>query len=150
MRHFILTALLMAVALPGMTQDRDTETQITQALDQFLHGASVNDAQVHENFWAEELVYTSSSGERFGKEQLMNGVTQGTTIEADEVSVWYSAEDVQMNPVGDAVILSFTLVATPANDAQSATARFLNTGVMVERDGRWQALSWNATRKADD
>ncbi|MDT8321430.1 MAG: hypothetical protein RQ826_12975, partial [Xanthomonadales bacterium] len=34
-------------------------------------GASVNDVEMHARFWAEDLVYTSSAGERRGKSEIM-------------------------------------------------------------------------------
>ncbi|RUO23933.1 nuclear transport factor 2 family protein [Aliidiomarina minuta] len=148
MTRFLLIISLLFLSLQSAANEAELKTEIEQTLEEFLYAASVNDAQVHDNFWAEELVYTSSSGERFGKNRLMGGVNQGNTIEADEVSAWYSAEDIQINPVGEVVILNFTLVSTPANETQGDVNRFLNTGVMIQRDGRWQALNWNATHKA--
>ena len=46
---------------------------LKKRLDEFLHGASRGDADVHESFWAEELVYTSSSGTRTDKGSIVEG-----------------------------------------------------------------------------
>lgn len=148
MNRFLLIALLMLVALPGMAQDSAVKAEIQQTLERFLHGASINDAEIHQSFWAEELVYTSSSGQRFGKTSLMAGTQQSETLSEDEVTAWYSAEDLQVQQVGEVVIINFTLVSEPT--AEGDIQRFLNTGVMIQRDQRWQAINWNATRKADD
>lgn len=150
MTRFLLITLLLFLSFQSSANETALKTEIEQTLKQFLYGASVNDAQIHDNFWPEELVYTSSGGERFGKDSLMSGVNQGSPLKADDVSVWYSAEDIQINALGEIVILNFTLVATPVDGAEAHTARFLNTGVMVQRSGRWQALNWNATHRAED
>ncbi|MCO4322129.1 hypothetical protein [Aliidiomarina quisquiliarum] len=47
-----------------------------------------------------------------------------------------------MKVFGEVVIVNFTL--TSATEGM-VTDRFYNTGVFVHRDGRWQAINWNAT-----
>ncbi|MGH9902936.1 MAG: hypothetical protein ACRD68_14105, partial [Pyrinomonadaceae bacterium] len=44
--------------------------ELTRLLKEFLAGASRNDASVHDRFWAEDLIYTGSSGRRVGKADL--------------------------------------------------------------------------------
>lgn len=127
----------------------DVEPEVAKTLERFLYGASVNDAAIHDDFWAEELVYTSSSGHRFGKSDLMEGVRENGEIDEAEVEIWYDAEDVTTANVGDTVILNFTLVARPSEGNEAPVQRFLNSGVLVQKEGRWQALNWQATRAAE-
>jgi hypothetical protein len=40
---------------------------LKQLLKEFLDGAGRNDLAVHERFWADELIYTRSAGQRLSK-----------------------------------------------------------------------------------
>jgi hypothetical protein len=145
-------SLLWVVTSVALAHDHENEVkaEVAQTLEQFLYGASVNDASIHDDFWAEELVYTSSSGHRFGKPDLMQGVRESGEIDEAEVEIWYGAEGVETHAVGETVVLTFTLVATPAEgNNETPVQRFFNSGVLVNQDGRWQAVNWHATRVAD-
>src|SRR4051812_135285 len=48
--------------------------ELTQLLKDFLAGASRNDIAVHEQFWADDVIYTSSSGKRRGKADILSDV----------------------------------------------------------------------------
>lgn len=146
-RTFCIGALwIFASAALAHDHQTATEAGVTQTLERFLHGASVNDATIHDEFWAEELTYTSSSGHRFGKAELMQGVHESGPVDEADVDAWYSAEAISVKEVDSTVVLNFTLVATPAEGSDASVQRFLNSGVLVRRDGRWQAINWHATR----
>lgn len=150
----ICMSLSLMWMLPGQALADDhsgaVEHEVTQTLERFLYGASVNDAAIHDSFWAEDLVYTSSSGHRFGKPDLMEGVHESGEIEEADVEIWYEAEDIATKTVGETVILTFTLVAMPAAGNDEPVQRFFNSGVLVQMDDRWQALNWHATAAATD
>ena len=61
--------LLILLSSPVMAQDDVAE--LTAMLEHFLANADSRD--VHEDFWADDLVYSSSSGLRFGKADIMQG-----------------------------------------------------------------------------
>ena len=61
----ILPITLLLTLLCGPAFAADDDAQLRLLLNEFLAGASVNDVAMHERFWAEDLVYTSSGGERF-------------------------------------------------------------------------------------
>src|SRR5437588_8371668 len=48
--------------------------ELTGLLKEFLAGAGRNDVAMHERFWADELIYTSSSGQRIGKADILRDV----------------------------------------------------------------------------
>lgn len=84
----LLVVVLCLAPAAGRTEVLGSITEgqrLPSRLDAFLAGAAVNDAAVHEAFWAEELVYTSSSGTRFGKTQLMSGVHEGGPVSEEDV-----------------------------------------------------------------
>ena len=58
----LVLALLLAPA-PEVTQASDVAA-LRELLDQFLAGASRDDAATHQRFWAEDLIYTRSAGVR--------------------------------------------------------------------------------------
>src|SRR5436853_7879627 len=72
--------------------------ELTGLLKEFLAGAGRNDIAVHERFWADELVYTSSSGQRIGKADILRelrGEAASTPKPEDPVTT-YSAEDIRI------------------------------------------------------
>jgi hypothetical protein len=141
MRAIFITLLL----LMSSTAYADDRAELTALLAEFLDGATRNDPAVHDKYWAEELIYTSSAGRRFGKAELMQGVTSRGELPAAEISTRYSSEDLQILQYGDTAVVAFTLVGTSAQE----TLRFLNSGTFVKRNGKWQAVNWQATRKLD-
>jgi hypothetical protein len=140
------TSLLLATLLltPGLAL-ADDKTDLTALLAEFLDGATRNDAAIHNKYWADELIYTSSGGTRFGKAELMQSVTSRGMLKADEIDTVYSSEDVRIMQYGDTAVVAFVLVGRSGVD----TKRYLNSGTFVKRDGQWQAVNWQATIKAE-
>ena len=133
----LLSALVLPTAVPAAADD---QAALARLLDRFLEGASVNDADMHDRFWAEDLIYTSSSGRRFGKTELMAGV------DAVEAGPAYSAADVTIRVFDETAVVTFRLVA---RDAGEVMGEYFNTGVFRKRAGVWKAVTWQATRMGD-
>jgi ketosteroid isomerase-like protein len=150
-RILILTSLFMlTLAVSGWAQHSADEEELIRLLTEFLQGASVNDASVHDRFWADDLVYTSSSGERFGKTHIMRNLETAPQYEAEdeEPPVIFHAEDIDVRLFGDAAVVAFRLVATSGDEDEGEveTANYFNTGTFIKREGKWQAVAWQATR----
>ncbi len=135
-----LTALLLTPALALA----DDTARLTALLSEFLDGATRNAPAIHEQFWADELIYTSSSGKRFGKAELMQSVNSRGELKPDEITMRYSSEDVQILQYGDTAVVAFTLVGQSGTE----TLCFLNSGTFVRKNGQWQAVNWQATKIA--
>jgi hypothetical protein len=120
---------------------------LTKLLNDFLAGASRNDVALHDRFWAEDLIYTGSSGKRIGKADIMRDVRKEADApqESDEKST-FSAEDIRIQQYGTTAIVAFRLVGTTSKGGKTETANYLNTGTFLKRDGKWQAVSWQATK----
>ena len=114
---------------------------LTALLHAFLLGASQNDPVVHDRFWSEELVYTSSGGARFGKAEIMAELESA----GDDEPAVYTAEDIRIQQFDDAAVVAFRLVASPLS-ADGMVAEYFNTGTFVKTQGRWQAVAWQATK----
>jgi ketosteroid isomerase-like protein len=136
-----LALILAAAAASAVGDDR---TDLARLLETFLAGASVNDAAVHERFWAEDLVYTSSDGRRFGKADILAGLAESDPEEA-EATPEYSARDIGIRVFGDTAVVTFRLQARQGGEL---VGEYLNTGVFRRLGPGWQAVTWQATRAA--
>ncbi len=118
--------------------------ELTALLKAFLDGASRNDIAVHERFWADELIYTGSSGRRVGKADILRELRAAPSTKPGDPLPVYSAEEVHVQQYGDTAVVTFRLVArTPGH----ADASYYNTGTFVRRQGVWQVIAWQATRR---
>ncbi len=121
--------------------------ELTELLRAFLDGASRNEIAAHERFWADDLVYTSSAGERTNKSEILASLRE--TPETPEEPLNYSAEDIRIRQYDDLAVVAFRLVGTPAGAADKSPLHYLNTGTFLRRDGEWRAVAWQATREAE-
>lgn len=138
-----MAAVLSAQAAPDAAA-------LTQLLKDFLAGASRNDVAMHDRFWAEDLIYTSSSGERRGKAEIMRSVRSAPPPSPGEPNTVYSAEDIRVQQYGDAAVVAFRLVASTERDGKTETMQFLNSGTFLKRSGQWRVVNWQATRTAPE
>lgn len=140
---FAGTCLLFSLSTAAAEDDR---VQLARLLEAFLDGASVNDAAVHDRFWAEDLVYTSSDGRRFGKAEIMASLAQSETAE-DETRAppSYSGRDVAIRVFGNTAVLTFRLVAEQGGEV---VGEYFNSGVFRRHGDAWRAINWQATRAA--
>ncbi|HVR71682.1 MAG TPA: nuclear transport factor 2 family protein [Vicinamibacteria bacterium] len=151
MRRALSVAIVsMAMAAGLRAQAAPDAADLAALLREFLAGASRNDAAVHERFWAADLIYTSSAGRRMGKADVLAGVRSAPAPSPGGPTTTYAAEDVRIQQYGDTAIVAFRLVGTTTKDDTTETTRYLNTGTFLRREGRWQAVSWQATRMPAD
>jgi len=143
----IISSFLLLFLLPEKTVT-DHEL-LKNLLYDFLEGASVNDYDVHNRFWADDLIYTSAAGERIGKQDIMSGLTVGNTDINGNFPQYY-ADEIQINIYGEAAVVAFILVADiPLEPSGNEQILFYNTGTFLKRDGEWRAVAWQATRIPD-
>lgn len=136
----VLVLALVANAAPAAVADDHAELE--RLLHSFLTGANARD--VHETFWAEDLIYTSSSGERFGKAEILAGF-EGTADDAPE-GPNYGAEDVTVRVADNHAVITFRLTADQDGER---IAEYFNTGIFRRTDASWEAFTWQATRIPD-
>jgi hypothetical protein len=141
-----VAVLCLVAAIPVAAQTAPDAAALTGLLEEFLAGASRNDATVHERFWAADLIYTSSAGKRMGKAEILAGLRAAPTASASTPATAYAAQDVHIQQYGDTAIVAFRLVGTTTREGKTEVASYLNTGTFLRRDGQWRAVSWQATR----
>lgn len=118
-------------------------TEVEALLREFL--SKVNEPAMHDRFWADDLVYVGAGGVKRTKAEIMKNVTEEAAkvdpTKKDDGS--YDAEDVKVRQYGDVCVLNFRLVAK----SEGKTSYFRNSGVFVQNNGKWQAVSWQATKE---
>lgn len=150
MKKYFLPFLLLLIftASPINAQTNDDLTILTNLLHEFMEGATVNDPDTHNRFWAEDLIYTSSAGERIRKQDILEGLPS-EPIQPSESDPVYSAEDIEVQLYGNTAIVAFRLVAVINGENEIEVMSFYNTGTFLKRDGKWEVVAWQATRIPD-
>ena len=134
---------------------------ITAQLQEFL--AKNSDREQHNRFWADDLVYTTSGAVVKTKKEIMQSFDEdksaaGKPLPADAkqsagqrpagqqagtVPPTYAAEDIVVRPYGSTAALTFRLVA---HNPDGTVQYYRNSGTFLLRDGRWQVVTWQATK----
>lgn len=139
-----IVTLMLAVGQQAQTAPDAVE--LTKLLKEFLDGASRNDASMHDRFWAEDLIYTGSAGRRISKADIMRDVRSAAPPKSGDPVTTYSAEDVRIQQYGDTAVVAFRLVGTNGRGDRVDVSKYLNSGTFLKRNGKWQAMCWQATR----
>ena len=133
------------IAMLDAVPPSDTaQAELAAMLQYFLKNSSTEEA--HAGFWADDLVYTSSNGTRFGKADIMQGFENddGEATDSDAPQIAYAGEDVNIQVFGTTAVVTFRLVGTPEDG--SAPLEYFNSGTFLKRQGQWRAVSWQATK----
>jgi hypothetical protein len=147
MRKIVSPAILVLLVNCGVfAQAAPDAAELTKLLNEFLAGASRNDAAIHERFWADDLIYTRSAGRRVNKVEVMHDVRSTPPPKSTDPKTVYTAEDIQIQQYGNAAVVAFRLVATTETGGAKHVANLLNSGTFVKRDGKWQVVNWQSTR----
>lgn len=139
-----IAILLLTVSINA--QAAPDAAELSRLLKEFLAGASHNDANIHDRFWADELIYTGSNGRRRGKEEIMKDVRSAPAPKPGDPVTTYSAEEVRINQYGKTAIVAFRLVGATTQNGKTEVTHFLNTGTLLKRKGKWQVVAWQATK----
>ena len=139
-----IAVLMLAFAVHAQTATDAGE--LTRLLKEFLDGASRNDAAIHDRFWAEDLIYTGSSGRRRSKADVMRDVRSAPAPKPGDPTTAFTAEDIRIQQYGDTAIVAFRLVGTTKSAEKTEVGNYLNTGTFLKRNGKWQVVSWQATK----
>ncbi|QSE98860.1 nuclear transport factor 2 family protein [Fulvivirga lutea] len=137
--YFSIFSICLFQTSFGQTDDK---VVLTNLVNEFL--SKVDSKEMHDRFWAEDLIYTSSSGKRFGKETIMSGFSSSEEDSNSEPGPSYSAEDIQVNLLSNEVaIVAFKLVSLTSDGSIS---QYLNSGTFQKKKGLWKVVNWQATK----
>ena len=155
-------ALVLAAGLDGSTRqatsDSPTAHEVTALLQQFLRDVPGNSPATYDNFFADDILYTRSTGAFVTKADIMRGIRGPSSAApsanaappsaAAGTTTTYSAEDIVIHEYGDTAIIAFRLVShiERAGGSPATVANYRNTGVFLRRNGRWQAVASETTK----
>jgi hypothetical protein len=139
--------IVLCMAVFASAHAQDDAAELTSMLKDFL--ANADKRAAHERFWADDLVYSSSSGLRFGKADIMQGFdTADDDASSEPPAVAYSGEEIDVRLYDDMAVVVFKLVGSPSNGSEPLY--YFNTGTFLKRDGVWKVVAWQATKIPTD
>lgn len=101
MKRVLSSAILgLTLTLSLHAQTAPDANTLTKLLQEFLAGASRNDATMHDRFWAEDVIYTGSGGRQRGKADIMRDVRSAPAPKPGDPTTNYTAEDIRIQQYG--------------------------------------------------
>jgi len=122
-------------------EDQATAKQIEQLVRNFLADVPKSDPKVFQEFFADDVIYTRAAGVTVSKADILKNIDVRAT---NEPGATYEADDVTVHPYGNMAVINFRLVQHSGTE----TNYFRNTGTFLKRNGKWQAVAWQATKAA--
>ena len=148
LRVVLTVVALCSVGANAIRTQTGAAQEVTALLREFIAGAGSGDRAIFEKFFADDVIYTRASGVVITKASIMESL--GKPSPASEGKSTYAAEDITVHEYGDTVIVAFRLEGrTEHGDGKVETARYRNTGTFLRRNGRWQAVAWQATKMSE-
>ena len=140
-----LSCIAILLAGPATASDAG---DLEAMLHDFLANSGTEEA--HASFWADDLIYTSSAGLRFGKADIMagfDGSDAGDSSEDESSAIVFTGEEVDIRIHDDIAIVAFKLVGTPTGKSSDGDVLYyFNTGTFMKKDGVWKVIAWQATK----
>jgi ketosteroid isomerase-like protein len=132
-----------AQAVAVSPSDTAVVRQLTQMVRDFLADVPKGDRATFDTFFADDVIYTRSSGVTVDKAEILKniGVRAATQPQAT-----FEADGFTVHAYGDAAVVNFRLVMHDLVNGKPATVYFRNTGSFLKRQGKWQVVAWQATR----
>ncbi len=150
----VLGLLLLPAARPQSSNQASatsaTARELTDMLNQFMRDAGTNNPAGFDRFFADDVIYTRSAGSLTTKADIMKSVSNARPPRPDAITT-FSAEDITIHEYGDTAIVAFRLVSNVEHGAGTppTITTYRNTGTFLRRNGKWQAVAWQATKIPD-
>ena len=144
----VLLALLFSTIAASAQKTSQTADKLKKLLHEFLEAAGRNDRAVFDRFFANDVIYTRSAGVTITKVDIMKGLSE--PVKPDEPRTTYDADEITVHDYGNVAVVNFRLIQQLEKDGKRDTNYFRNTGTFLRRNGRWQAVAWQATRVPGD
>jgi CRP-like cAMP-binding protein len=108
----------------------------------FLANVPKNDPKVFQEFFADDVIYTRATGLTVTKADILKNIDVRATSTPEAT---FEADDFTVHTYGEMAIVNFRLIGHNV-DKDKPTTYFRNTGTFLKRNGKWQAVSWQATK----
>jgi ketosteroid isomerase-like protein len=152
LRMFAVAALLPMMALAqsnaqaskpvAVAQDATTQ-QVTQMVRDFLSNVPKNDPKIFQEFFADDVIYTRAVGVTVAKADILKNIDARA---AADPTANFEADDFTVHPYGEMAVVNFRLIAHNTENGKPTTVYYRNTGTFLKRNGKWQAVAWQATK----
>lgn len=144
-RVVTIVVVFCSMGVAGRGAQSKAAAEVTALLREFMAGAGSGDRAIFEKFFADDVIYTRATGVVITKADIMQSL--GKPAPESEGKSSYSAEDITVHEYGETVIVAFRLEGrTVHEDGKVELAHYRNTGTFLRRNGRWQAVAWQATK----
>jgi ketosteroid isomerase-like protein len=144
-RVVMIVVVFCSISAAGIGAQSKAGEEVTTLLREFMAGAGSGDRAIFEKFFANDVIYTRATGVVITKADIMGSL--GKPAPVSEGKSTYSAEDITVHEYGDTVIVAFRLEGrTVHDDGKVELGHYRNTGTFLRRNGRWQAVAWQATK----
>lgn len=159
LKLFALAAILPVVSSGALIQnpspstssavvavDRSSDAlsqQLIERVQSFLANVPKNDPEVFQDFFADDVLYTRAAGVTVNKAEILKNIGVRST---NEPKATFDGDDFTVHTYGDTAVVNFRLIMHNTVDGKTETAYFRNTGTFLKRNGRWEAVAWQATR----
>jgi ketosteroid isomerase-like protein len=152
LRMFAVAALVPMMALaesnaqankPAAGAQDATTQQVTQLVRDFLANVPKNDPKVFQEFFADDVIYTRATGLTVTKADILKNIDVRAT---NEPQATFEADDFTVHAYGEMAVVNFRLIMHNNEGGKPTTSYFRNTGTFLKRNGKWQAVAWQATK----
>jgi ketosteroid isomerase-like protein len=152
LRMFAVAALVPMMALAqsnaraqkpvASAQESAAVQQVTRLVRDFLANVPKNDPKVFQEFFADDVIYTRATGLTVTKADILKNIDVRATSTPEAT---FEADDFTVHTYGEMAVVNFRLIGHNV-DKDKPTTYFRNTGTFLKRNGKWQAVAWQATR----
>jgi ketosteroid isomerase-like protein len=122
------------------------QEELIKLVQDFLKDVPANEGATFDRFFADDVIYTRGTGSLVTKKDILADTGKATIPRANAT---FTGEDFTVHQYGDTAIVNFRLVMQATENDKPVTRAFRNTGTFMKRNGRWQAIAWQATPIAE-
>ena len=140
-RILLLTALLIALAVPVLAQRTRAEHEVLQVELAWNRALEQGDAAALDRIWAEEFLDTSFDGTVTTKKEDLASVASGDLVYQSS-----KVRDLVIRVYGKSAVVTGHWTAVGQFRGADVSGEFRYTDVYVKREGRWQAVASQITR----
>jgi len=138
---------ITATTLHMSADDSATAKLLEQRVRAFLADVPKNDKKVFEDFFADDVIYTRSAGVTVSKADIIKNIGVRATNEPEAT---FDSDDFTVHPYGEFAVVNFRLIMHNTVNGKQETTTFRNTGTFMKRNGKWQAVAWQATKVPEE
>ncbi|MFB3815617.1 MAG: nuclear transport factor 2 family protein [Terriglobales bacterium] len=139
----VLLTLLLPVLALNPKDKGDAEQQIKNYLDQSRQASLRGDASFFETNLADDYQRVNPQGQSLTKAEFVDSIKSG---DARFQSI--DVKDVKVRVYGNTAVVNSSADVKGTNKGQDISGTYRTTRVFVNRGGKWQEVSFQATRVA--